>query len=102
MSATILFSLTGIALFFIGLFHLIARKHLLKKILAANVMGSGVFLVLVSLARRTAGPYPDPVPHALVLTGIVVTVSATALALTLLRRIHKETGEPTLSEDGRE
>jgi multicomponent Na+:H+ antiporter subunit C len=102
MNPTLLFSFTGLALFFIGLFHLIAREHLLKKILAANIMGSGIFLVLVSLARRAGGPYPDPVPHALVLTGIVVTVSATALALTLLKRMHAETGSPTLPEDGRE
>ena len=45
----------------------------------------GVFMMLVALASRTTGiaTRPDPVPHAMVLTGIVVAVSATALGLAL-------------------
>jgi len=61
-------------------------------------MGSGVFLVLVALGARTPGASPDPVPHAMVITGIVVAVSATALALALMLRVRKETGRPQLPE----
>jgi multicomponent Na+:H+ antiporter subunit C len=60
--------------------------HALRKILAFNLMGSGAFLVLVGLAQRTGDV--DPVPQAMVLTGIVVAVAATALALALVRRLH--------------
>jgi len=57
----------------------------LRRILAFNIMGSGAFLVLVGLAQRHG--VVDPVPHAMVLTGIVVAVASTALALALGRRI---------------
>lgn len=102
MSQTLIFSVAGVALFFVGLFSLIFHDHLLRKVLAVNVMGSGIFLFLVSIARRIPDSQPDPVPHAMVLTGIVVTVSATALALTLVKRIYLETGKPELSENERE
>lgn len=52
-------------------------------------MGAGVFHVLVAVAYRGLDTAPDPVPQALVLTGIVVAVSATALALTLGQRLEK-------------
>jgi len=99
MKPALLFSIAGVVLFFIGLFGLIAYEHLLKKILSANIMGTGVFLFLVSVASRTSGLQPDPVPHAMVLTGIVVTVSATALSLTLLKRIYSATGKPYIEDD---
>ena len=50
-------------------------------------------------AARVAGDRPDPVPHAMVLTGIVVAVSATALALALACRIHQETGNARITEN---
>ncbi len=63
------------------------HEPLLRKLIALNVMGAGVFHVLVAVAFRGTDVAPDPVPHALVLTGIVVAVSATALALTLGQRL---------------
>ncbi len=98
MSLPMLYALAGIGLFVLGLHGLIVHAHLLRKILALNIMGSGVSLLLVALAYRAAGS-PDPVPHAMVITGIVVTVSSTALALALLRRFHRSTGRTELSED---
>jgi multicomponent Na+:H+ antiporter subunit C len=89
MSPTaLLYSLGGAALLGLGLHGAIVRPELLRKVLALNLAGSGVFLVLVAFAYRPDGP-ADPVPHALVLTGIVVAVSATALALALIRRLHE-------------
>jgi len=102
MSAPFLYALVGIGLFCLGLYGLIVQAHLLRKILALNVMGSGIFLVLVALARRTGEAPPDAVPHAMVITGIVVAVSATALALTLMLRVAAETGRAELSDDQRE
>ncbi len=98
MSTSILFALTGIGLFALGLHALSMRAHLLRKIIAFNVMGSGVFLVFGALAYRLPDQGIDPVPHALVITGIVVAVSATAVALLLMLRIQAETGRPHLPE----
>lgn len=92
------YALAGIGLFVLGLYALIVHAHLLRKILALNIMGSGVFLLLIALAGRSAVA-PDPVPHAMVITGIVVAVSATALALMLLLRLHAQTGGCTLGPD---
>lgn len=91
-----MYALTGAALFCLGLHALLAHAHLIRKILAFNVMTSGVFLGLVGLAQRSA---IDPVPQALVLTGIVVALSATALALVLVRRLFDASGAVTLHED---
>jgi multicomponent Na+:H+ antiporter subunit C len=70
----------------IGVYGLLAADHLLRKLLALNLLGSGVLLLLVTLSSR--GGTPDPVSHALVLT-----VSVTAFALALLDRLYRETGE---------
>ena len=93
-----LYALTGIGLFFLGLYSLIVQAHLIRKIIALNIMGSGVFLVLVGLGGRTSSAVPDPVPQAMVLTGIVVAIAATALALTLILRVQAETGRTELAE----
>ena len=101
MSNVFLYALAGVGLFILALYALIVYQHLLRKILAINVMGSGVFLVLVALGGRTPGVVPDPVPHAMVITGIVVAVSATALALVLVLRVCAETDRVELPEEPR-
>lgn len=98
ISQTDIYALAGALLFSIGLYGLVVRPHLLHKVLALNIMSSGAFLVIVGIARRVPGPVPDPLPHAMVLTGIVVTVSSTAFALALIKRIHTETGAVCLED----
>jgi multicomponent Na+:H+ antiporter subunit C len=82
----IVFPALGATLFGIGFAAFIGRRHLLWKIIAVNVMGSGVSLLLLTLPARVDG-IVDPVPQAMVLTGIVVMVAATALALALAVRL---------------
>ena len=96
MTNAILYALCGVVLFGVGFYGVVLCRHLLRKVIALNLMSAGVFLVLIALARRTPGDRPDPVPHAMVLTGIVVAVSASALALALLRRFHRHTGQTQL------
>lgn len=96
MNTESLYALAGIALFVIGVAGFIVQGHLLRKILAFNVAGSGTFLVLVGLGQR--GGAADPVPQAMVLTGIIVAVAATAMALALARRLFNKTGEMRLPE----
>ncbi|MDD5404668.1 MAG: NADH-quinone oxidoreductase subunit K [Sulfuricella sp.] len=97
MSSGLLFACVGALLFAMGIAGVILIGHLLRRILAFNVMGSGAFLILVGLAQRN--DVPDPVPQAMVLTGIVVTVAATALALALVRRLFALTGKLELPAD---
>ena len=49
-----IFALAGIALFIRALYALAVERHLLRKVLAINVLGSGCFLVFVAIARRAA------------------------------------------------
>lgn len=98
MSAALIYALAGMGLFSIGLHALFAHRHLLRKILAINVMGSGVFLVLAAAGVRDDAAIPDPVPHALIITGIVVAVAATALALVLMLKLTAQTGHPVLTD----
>jgi multicomponent Na+:H+ antiporter subunit C len=85
MTSGLIYALAGALLFVLGMGGVILLAHPLRKILAFNLMGSGAFLVLVGLAQRDGSV--DPVPQAMVLTGIVVAVAATALALALARRL---------------
>jgi multicomponent Na+:H+ antiporter subunit C len=85
----LIFGITGGLLFALGLVGTLGKRSLLAKILAINICGAGLFLALVAIAYRGMNTPPDPVPHALVLTGIVVAVSATALALALRRRLRE-------------
>ncbi len=86
-------------LFCLGLAGLFMCGHFLKKIIATKILGTSVFLLLVSLANRNQMEFADPVPHAMVITGIVVAVSASAFALALARRIWKETGRSTFEDN---
>lgn len=97
MSATAFYAWIGVGLCVLGLFGFIAHRHLVRRLLAFNVMGSGSFLMLVGLAQDNRGV--DPVPQAMVLTGIVVTVASTALALVVFRRWFRVSGESILPED---
>jgi len=81
----LLYAALAAALFGLGLAALTLAERPLKKLLGANVMGLGVFALLLATARGADGE-ADPVPHALVITGIVVAVAATGLALALIRR----------------
>jgi multicomponent Na+:H+ antiporter subunit C len=97
MSRDLWFALVGALLFALALSAFLMHANILRRLLAFNIMGTGCFLVLVGLSQNARGP--DPVPHALVLTRIVVAVAATALALILLRRWFASTGSITLPED---
>ncbi|MBS3778960.1 MAG: cation:proton antiporter subunit C [Desulfovermiculus sp.] len=94
MTSIHLYSTAALVLFCIGLFGLVAHPDIIRKIMAVNVMAGGVFLFLMSLAYAPAGRNPDPVPQAMVLTGIVVSISATAFALFLAKQIREKMTQP--------
>ncbi len=98
MNAATVFGLCGAAAAGLGLFGVIADPRPLRKILAFNLLGAGVFLFFGVVARRgaVAGIGSDPVPQALVITGMVVAFAATALAVGLLLRFIEAAGAATL------
>ncbi|MBX3176367.1 MAG: cation:proton antiporter subunit C [Candidatus Hydrogenedentes bacterium] len=81
-----LYAVTGVILFGLGLWGVSALVNPIRKVIGLNVMSVGVFLTLVAFGFREPPAQTDSVPQAMVLTGIVVSVSATALALALVRR----------------
>ncbi|TVS09955.1 MAG: NADH-quinone oxidoreductase subunit K [Wenzhouxiangella sp.] len=91
-----LYVLAAAVLFGVGVYGLIVSEHLMRKLFAINIMGNAIFILLVAASGPVEGA-PDPVPQALVLTGIVIAVSATAFALALMVRLYQETGQATLS-----
>lgn len=85
MSSIVWYLWVGAGIWGIGLYGFMRGPELLRRIISLNLMGAGVFMVMVALAARTKPA--DGVLHALVLTGLVVAVSATAFALALLARL---------------
>jgi multicomponent Na+:H+ antiporter subunit C len=96
-----LFGLTAAALVGIGVYALIVNPQPLRKIIAFNVVGNGVFVLFGAIARRGAGHGwgGDPVPQALLITGLVVAFCATALAVTLVIRLFDESGAASVGPD---
>jgi multicomponent Na+:H+ antiporter subunit C len=99
MSGVTVFGLSAAVAVGLGLYGLITHPQPLRKIIAFNLLGSGVFLLFGVVGRRgaAAGIGNDPVPQALVITGVVVAFSATALAIALLLRLFQTAGSATLS-----
>ena len=92
----------AIILFGIGFTMLLFQKNLIKKLIGMNIMDAGVFLFLASMGYiegrkapiivdgiQSTEAYINPVPAGLVLTGIVVSVSVTAVMLSLSIRLYK-------------
>ena len=100
MNILTIFGICACTLVGLGLFGLITHPDPLRKLLAFNVLGSGAFLLFGVIARRGAVSEwgPDPVPQAMVITGIVVAFAATALAVTLLLRLFEKTGQTSLDD----
>ena len=92
----------AIILFVIGFSMLLFHRNLIFKLIGMNIMDTGSFLFLASMGyiegRRApilvdgiedAAAYINPVPAGLVLTGIVVSVSVTAVMLSLTIRLYR-------------
>ena len=98
-------------LFVIGFMNLLLQKNLIKKIIGLNIMDSAVSLFLAEkgyISGRTVPiivngvqdveAYINPIPSGLVLTGIVVSVSVSALMLSLTIRLYKRYNTLDLDE----
>lgn len=89
-------------LFGIGFTNLLLQKNMIKKIIGLNIMDTAIYLFLAEKGYITGhiapiikngdfspDTYINPVPSGLVLTGIVVSVSVTALMLSLTIRLYR-------------
>ena len=94
--------LVAMTLFVIGFANLLLNKNLIKKIIGLNIMDSAVYLFLAEMGYITgrkvpiltdgiekASFYINPIPSGLVLTGIVVSVSVSALMPSLTVRLYQ-------------
>ena len=105
-------------LLLLGLYGMLILPNLVRKLMAMNILQVAVIMFFISLADKSAATPPieieglhraasyiNPLPHALMLTAIVVGVSTTGVALALLIRIYRHYGtleEPELLERMRE
>lgn len=90
-----------------GLFILIARDNLIKKLVGLGIFQTSVYLLYIAPGKLVGGTapilgdaftiYSNPLPHVLILTAIVVGVATLALGLALVTRIHEAYG--TIEED---
>lgn len=91
-----------------GLYIVVAKGNLVKKIVGLNLFQTAVFMLYISMGKVAGGTapietgnkeelYSSPLPHVLILTAIVVGISTTALGLALIVRIREEYG--TIEED---
>ncbi|WP_350343298.1 cation:proton antiporter subunit C [Proteinivorax hydrogeniformans] len=96
-------------LFVIGLYTVLTHSNLLKKVIGINIMETSVFLFFVSIGYVAGGEAPiigensdaiyvNPLPSIIILTGIVVAISLTAYALSLIIRIYDEYGTLDMDE----
>lgn len=104
-----------VVLMMIGFYAMIGKRNLVKKLLGMNIFQTAIILFFVSMGAKRGGGIPildkeaalagavkvaevvNPLPHVLMLTAIVVSVSVTGVALAVMQRIYKEYG--TLEED---
>lgn len=88
MTLSSLVTVVGVVVLVVGLVAHLVRRDGVHRIVSLNVASGGVMMVLLALAvRGDAGDEPDPVPQALVLTGIIVMAAITGVALALVRRV---------------
>jgi len=103
--------LVFIMLMMIGLFMVISRRNLIKKLIGLTIFQTALFLFYISVGKVAGGTapiivhgavkgsvlYSNPLPHVLILTAIVVGVATTALGLALVLRIRDAFG--SIEED---
>lgn len=88
MNQADLYLVLGGLLAVLGTARLLLTGDLVRRVVGLNVAGGGVLMVIVAAGYDPQSP--DPVTHALALTGIVITVSVTAFALALARHIEAD------------
>lgn len=97
-----IYSLIAVILFSVGFTALMLHRNMIKKIIGFNIMDTAVYLFLASKGYITGRKAPiivdnvmsteayiNPIPAGLVLTGIVVSVSVTALMLAITIRLYE-------------
>lgn len=95
-------------LFLVGLWGLVAKRHLIKKIFSLSILNASVVILFVVEGADAGDSAPimgsgvvnivDPIPQALMLTAIVIGVCVTALALAMAYRLYKATGSFDIDE----
>ncbi|MEN8155093.1 MAG: sodium:proton antiporter [Acidobacteriota bacterium] len=106
-----IFMIASILLIMIGLYAVLVKRNVIKIVIGLSIMNSGINLLIISMGFVKGGEAPiiylkdffkpgtllvdpskivDPLPQALVLTAIVIGVGVTAMALSLIIRMHSK------------
>ncbi len=101
----------SMALFFVGLFGLLTRKHLIKIFISIAIMETSLFLLFIGLSFEMNLKAPivdslhvdiitmnDPIPHAMILTAIVIGMAVLALGASFAIEYYKLTGKTDIDE----
>lgn len=101
----------SMVLFFVGLFGLLTRKHFIKIFISIAIMETSLFLFFIGMMFETNFVAPifierghdfinmnDPIPHAMILTAIVISIAVLALGVSFVIEYHKLTGKTGIDE----
>ncbi len=107
----IIVTIGSMSLFFVGLFGLLTRKHLIKIFISIAIMESSLFLLFIGLTFEKSFIAPilvgtessfenmnDPIPHAMILTAIVIGMAVLALGASFAIEYYKLTGRSNIDE----
>ncbi len=100
-----------VALFLLGFYAILVKKNLIKMVIGLNIMEGSIFFWFITLTDRggvipivngtqVASQLNDPVPQALILTGIVIGASTSAFLLTLIIELNKFTNSTNPDQIG--
>ncbi|MCD6407245.1 cation:proton antiporter subunit C [Candidatus Aerophobetes bacterium] len=96
-----------ISLFLLGIWGIVSKDNLIKKIISLNIFNSSLVVLFIYIGSRTGSTAPimekniknvvDPLPQALMLTSIVISICIMALALSLAMKVYKKHGTLSIS-----
>ena len=107
----IIVTVGSMSLFFVGLFGLLTRKHLIKIFMSIAIMEASVFIFFIGMSYKVNSVAPimssldadittmnDPIPHAMILTAIVIAMAVLALGVSFAIEYYKLTSKTSIDE----
>ncbi len=107
----IIVTIGSMSLFLVGLFGLLTRKHLIKIFMSISIMEASVFLFFIGMSYKVNSVAPimssldtdiktmnDPIPHAMILTAIVIAMAVLALGVSFAIEYYKLTSKTSVDE----
>lgn len=110
-SIKMIVTIGSMSLFLVGLFGLLTRKHLIKIFMSIAIMEASVFIFFIGMSYKVNSVAPimsssdadikimnDPIPHAMILTAIVIAMAVLALGVSFAIEYYKLTSKTRIDE----